>query len=252
MLQIRFLYLTKSLKLIDNEIVNLFQNETTIFTRRNTILFMKALLIGATGSTGKEVLQLLLNDSQYHEVSIFVRHEINLQHDKLKVHVINFDAAETWENLVTGDVLFSCLGTTLAAAGSKETQWKVDYDYQYSFALSAQNNKVPTYVLVSASRVSADSFFFYSKMKGKLEEAVKKLSFSKLIILKPSLLDRESSKRTMEVVGVKVLRFFNSFGILKSQKPLETQLLAKAMLVSVQTLESGQHAIEGQDILKIL
>lgn len=213
---------------------------------------MKAVLLGATGATGKEVLELLLQDANYHQVDIFVRRAIPLEHNKLKVHVIDFDAPETWKHLVTGDVLFSCLGTTLKAAGSKEAQWKIDYDYQYAFAKSAQEHGIPTYVLVSASNASPDSFFFYSKMKGKLEEAVKALGFAKTIILRPPILVRENSKRTMEVIGVKVLRFFNRLGLLRSQKPMETKRLAAAMIASVHSLPQGEHVLEGQAILKVL
>lgn len=213
---------------------------------------MKALVIGATGATGTELLPLLLNDPNYHEVAIFVRREIALQHEKLKVHVIDFDAPDTWGHLVTGDVLFSCLGTTLKAAGSKEAQWKIDYGYQYEFAKRAHEHKVPSYVLISSSNASPDSFFFYSKMKGQLEAAVKALALPKTIILRPPLLIRENSERTMEVIGAKVLNFFNSIGLLKSQKPMDTKVLAKAMIAAVPKLAPGQHTIEEQAILKIL
>ena len=213
---------------------------------------MKALLIGATGATGTELLKLLLQDANYHQVDIFVRRAIPLEHNKLKVHVIDFDAPETWKHLVTGDVLFSCLGTTLKAAGSKEAQWKIDYDYQYAFAKSAKEHDVPTYVLVSASNASPDSYFFYSKMKGKLEEAVKALGFAKTIIMRPPILVRENSERTMEVIGVKVLRFFNRLGLLQSQRPMETKHLAEAMIASVQTLPQGEHTIEEQAILEVI
>ncbi len=209
---------------------------------------MKALLIGATGATGAALLQLLLKDESFHQIDIFVISTPNFTQDKLKVHVIDFDKSEEWKDLVNGDVLFSCLGTTLKAAGSKEAQWKIDYGYQYEFAKVANENKVPNYVLISSSNASSDSLFFYSKMKGKLEEAVKTLSFSKLILLRPPLLIREGSNRKMEVIGVKVLHFFNKLGILKSQKPMTTTLLAKAMIKSVTTLENGQHTIEGQSI----
>lgn len=210
---------------------------------------MKALLIGATGATGKELLTLLLNDNRYEEVAIFVRHTIELQHEKLKVHVIDFNAPETWLHLVTGDVLFSCLGTTLSAAGSKNKQWEIDYGYQYEFAKSATANSVSNYVLVSASNADVTSFFFYSKMKGTLEEAVKSLSFSKLVIMRPPILNRADSERTLEVVGVKVLTFMNRFGLLKSQKPMDTAVLAQAMVVSVSRLPLGTHIVEGQAIL---
>ena len=213
---------------------------------------MKAVLLGATGATGKEVLELLLQDANYYQVDIFVRRTVAVQHDKLNVHVIDFDAPETWGHLVTGDVLYSCLGTTLKAAGSKEAQWKIDYDYQYEFAKRAHENGIPSYVLVSASNASPDSFFFYSKMKGKLEEAVKALGFPKIVIMRPPILVRENSERTMEVIGVKVLRFFNRLGLLRSQRPMETKRLAEAMIKSVQALPQGEHSIEEQDILKVL
>lgn len=209
---------------------------------------MKALLIGGTGATGVALLQLLLKDERFQQIDLFVRSAPAFTQDKLKVHVIDFDKLEEWKDLVKGDVLFSCLGTTLKVAGSKEAQWKIDYSYQYEFAKVANENNVPNYVLVSAANASPDAYFFYSKMKGQLEEAVKALSFSKLIILRPPLLIREGSKRKMEVLGIKVLHFFNKLGILKSQKPMTTTLLAKAMIKAVTTLENGQHTIEGQSI----
>ena len=89
-------------------------------------------------------------------------------------------------------------------------------------------------------------------MKGKLEEAVKALGFPKIVIMRPPILVRENSERTMEVIGVKVLRFFNRLGLLRSQKPMETKRLAAAMIASVQTLPQGEHIIEEQAILKVL
>lgn len=211
---------------------------------------MKAFLIGATGATGEELLQLILKDESFHQIDIFVRSAPDFTHEKLKVHVIDFDKSEEWKALVTGDVLFSCLGTTLKAAGSKEAQWKIDYGYQYEFAKIAHENEVPNYVLVSASNASPDAFFFYSKMKGQLEEAIKALSFSKTIIFRPPTLIREDSKRTMEVLAVKVLGFLNKIGLFKSQKPMPTKVLAQAMINTLKVLEKGQHTLKEQEIVK--
>lgn len=211
---------------------------------------MKASIIGATGATGSELVTLLLEDQTYMEVTVFVRRKLDFNHEKLKVHIIDFDETEQWKLLVKGDVLFSCLGTTLKAAGSKKAQWKIDYDYQYQFAKAASENNVPNYVLISSSNADADSFFFYSKMKGKLEEVVKDLSFSKTIIFKPTLLIRESTERKMEIIGAKILIFFNKLGLFKSQKPIATKTLAKAMINAVKNLDKGSHIIEDQNILK--
>jgi uncharacterized protein YbjT (DUF2867 family) len=213
---------------------------------------MKALLIGATGATGKDLLELLLKDEEINQVDIFVRRELNVKHEKLNIHVIDFNKPEVWKHLVKGDVLFSCLGTTLKLAGSKEAQWKIDYEYQYQFAKIAKENNVNSYVLVSAANASSKSLIFYSKMKGQLEDDVKALKFLKTIIFNPPLLLRENTDRKMEVLGAKMIIFLNSLGIFRSQKPLSTKLLAEAMLKSVKVLKNGNYSIIGQNILNFL
>jgi uncharacterized protein YbjT (DUF2867 family) len=205
---------------------------------------MKVLLIGASGATGKDLIELLLKDEDIDQIDIFVRRDLNLKHTKLKTHIIDFNTSEQWSNLVKGDVLFSCLGTTLKAAGSKSAQWKIDYDYQYSFAKIAKDNNVHTYVLVSAVNASSKSFFFYSKMKGQLEDAVKLLNFPKLIIFNPPLLLREKTDRKMEIFGAKLIKFFNKIGLLNSMKPISTKYLAKQMLNSAKELDNGVYSIK--------
>ena len=194
---------------------------------------MKTLLIGATGATGSDILKLLLDDDEVESVDIFVRRNTGVEHPKLTVHVINFEKPEEWSHLVKGDVLFSCLGTTRKDAGSKAAQWKVDYDYQYSFAKAARQNGVECYVLVSAMNASSKSLFFYSRIKGKLDEDVTNLGFPKLLIFKPPSLIRKESDRKMEKMGVKVIGFFNRLGLMKSLKPMATDVLAKKMLDAV-------------------
>lgn len=194
---------------------------------------MKTLLIGATGATGSDLLRLLLEDIEVESVDIFVRKDPDIDHPKLTVHIIDFNKPDEWSHLVKGDVLFSCLGTTRKDAGSKAAQWKVDYDYQYSFAKAARENGVECYVLVSAVNASSSSRIFYSRMKGKLDEDVTKLGFSKLLIFKPPSLIRKGSDRKMENVGVKVISFFNRLGMLKSLTPMSTDVLAKKMLDDV-------------------
>ena len=50
---------------------------------------MKALVIGATGATGKDLVNQLLQDKDFEEVNIFVRKPLEIENDKLKVHVVN-------------------------------------------------------------------------------------------------------------------------------------------------------------------
>ena len=187
-------------------------------------------MIGATGATGSDLLQLLLDDAEVESVEIFVRRDPQIKHAKLKIHLTDFQKPEQWSHLVKGDILFSCLGTTLKDAGSKAAQWEVDYDYQYRFAKAARENGVGSLLLVSSMNASARSPFFYARMKGELEEAVQRLEFPRLMIFRPPSLVRKGSNRKMERVGVRVIRFLNRLGLLRSMRPLSTDQLAKAML----------------------
>lgn len=201
---------------------------------------MKCLVIGATGATGYSLVQQLLEDDRFSEVVVFVRSEFPLENYKLKVHQVDFNNHDEWANLIQGDVAFSCLGTTLKQVGSKEKQWKVDYEYQYNFAKNASLNKVPVFVLVSAKGANSDSKMFYSRMKGELENAIEKLSFEKFVIMKPGLLKRPDSDRFGERLAEKMLNAFNSIGVFKSYKPLPVQVLASKMIEKAMSSEEDR------------
>ncbi|WP_454937794.1 NAD(P)H-binding protein [Capnocytophaga gingivalis] len=202
---------------------------------------MKALIIGATGATGKDLLSQLLADDTYAEVHCFVRKPLALTHPKLHAHVVNFDTPEAWADLLYGDVAFSCLGTTLTMAGSKEAQWRVDYDYQYAFAQQCKANGVPTFVLVSAAGATAQSKLFYNRMKGQLEDAMKTLEFTRLLIFQPSVLVRKGSDRKGEQFGLKMIVLLNKIGLFKRYRPMPTNVLAQRMRREVATATEGVH-----------
>ena len=146
--------------------------------------------------------------------------------------------------MIKGDVAFSCLGTTLKVAGSKEAQRKIDVDYNAHFAKNAKENGVEDFILVSAYGADRNSNMFYSKLKGELEEKVKELRFNKVTIFQPGMLDRKSSDRFGEVAGAKVIKFLNKLGLLKSQKPLPTETLAKAMINASKIKSNGYSNIK--------
>lgn len=202
---------------------------------------MKALIIGATGATGKDLVTQLLADDTYSEVHCFVRKPMSLTHPKLHAHVVDFETPEAWADLLHGDVAFSCLGTTLAMAGSKEAQWRVDYDYQYAFAQQCKANGVPTFVLVSAAGATAQSKLFYNRMKGQLEDAVKALEFTRLLIFQPSVLVRKGSDRKGEQFGLKMIVLLNKIGLFKRYRPMPTNVLAQRMRREVATATEGVH-----------
>ena len=221
---------------------------------------MKAIVIGATGATGKSLLPLLATSSEVESIDCFGRRHPDFTHQKLNSYQIDFFHPDNWREKVQGDVLFACLGTTLKAAGSKEAQWAIDYEANLEFAKAARQNGVNALVLISASGVNSASRLFYQRMKGELEQAIIALNFPHLIIFRPPLLIRPNSDRLGEKIAERIFRVLNRIGMLKSQRPLAVEKLAQAMLKAVllsyheQASYSKDHmqVYEPQDIFRLL
>ena len=207
-----------------------------------------ALVIGATGLVGRELVQQLLQDNRFDKVVPFVRRTTGVSQAKLQEHRINFDAMESWQHLVTGDVLFSALGTTIRQAGSQSAQYKIDYTYQYNVAKAAALNGVSTYVLVSSAGANADSRIFYSRMKGELEEAVKMLSIPFIHIIQPGLLTGDRKEfRLGEKLATPLLSAITLLPGIRKYRPIHARIVAKAMINAAfeQSQPITTHTLEG-------
>jgi len=194
-----------------------------------------AIILGATGLVGSHLLMLLLDDDRYESVKVFLRRPVGFEHPKLIQHIIEFDYSEGWKDLVTGDELFSCLGTTIKAAGSQEVQYRVDYTYQYRFAQIAAEHGVSTYVLVSSSGADPASKFFYPRIKGELDRDVRELPFQVVRIMKPSVLVGERQEKRMgESLSVVLGNFLTPLiPPLKKYRPIPASIVAQAMINAV-------------------
>jgi uncharacterized protein YbjT (DUF2867 family) len=207
---------------------------------------LHALVLGATGATGKELVKLLLEDSNFSQVSLFIRRTIDVDHEKLTIHKIDFTRLNEYNSLVEGDVLFSALGITKQEAGGKKEQFLVDYTYQYEFAKMASENGVNHYSLVSSIGADKNSFFFYPKIKGALESSIKSLKFNKIHIFQPpSLIRQPELIRSGERYSINFLQVINKLGFLKFLKPILVKDLAMKIIN-----ESLLNQIEGITIYK--
>ena len=189
-----------------------------------------AIVLGATGSCGKELVYSLIKNPNFDRVTIFTRNELKIRNRKLVNHSIDFSKLQEYKKLIVGDILFSALGTTLKEAGSKSNQYEVDFTYQYEFAKMASQNGVSSYSLVSSAGANEKSLFFYPRIKGELEIAVTNLSFEIIRIFQPPLLIRQPDLiRPAELIGIKLFSALNKIGIFMQQKPLSVFDLAKIM-----------------------
>ena len=204
-----------------------------------------AVIIGATGLVGNELLKKLLQSAYFSNVIALSRRALSIRHPKLVNHIIEFDELTQYAALFKGDVFFSCLGTTKKQAGSIAAQRRVDFDYQFIAAQLAASNGVQHYCLVSSSGANAHSTSPYLKMKGQLEQQVVPLAFNKISIFQPSLLIGERDHfRLAEKIGSVILPLLTKIGFLKRYKPITGKQVALKMLaVSLEQKETQKYYV---------
>ncbi len=187
-----------------------------------------ALVIGATGLVGEKVVAKLLSSEKYTHVKVLVRKPLTISHPKLESILFDFDRPEP--ALVQADDVFCCLGTTMKKAGSKEAFYRVDYTYPYQIAEMALAKGAKRFSIITAMGADRNSMFYYNRVKGEIEDALKKLGYDALLIFRPSLLlgDRKEA-RFGEKVGEKLSQLFR-FIIPAKYRAIEADKVAEAMV----------------------
>ena len=150
-----------------------------------------ALVAGATGLVGQEILRGLLADDSVAAVHVLARRPIGLQHAKLAAHVVDFAALPA---LPAIDEAYLALGTTIKVAGSQSAFRAVDFDANLAVAKAARAAGATRLGLVSAMGADPKSSIFYNRVKGELEAALAPLGYDAVVIARPSFLagDREA------------------------------------------------------------
>jgi uncharacterized protein YbjT (DUF2867 family) len=145
----------------------------------------KVLLAGATGLVGGLMLQALLADPTVAQVHALSRRPLRIRHPRLQVHIVDFSRLPA---LPQADEVYLALGTTIKVAGSQAAFRAVDLEANLAVAKAAFAAGASRAGLVSAVGANAKSSTFYSRVKGELEDALRSLGLTTLVIGRPSLL----------------------------------------------------------------
>ena len=214
-----------------------------------------ALVIGATGVTGKHIVSQLLARSDYDQVVAFSRRALPVTHSKLVNHLVDFDHIDDWAALLRGDDLFSALGTTLKQAGSKRAQYKVDYSYQADVMHAAAGNEVSRVFLISSPQATARSPIFYNRMKGELDDFAATLGFQTLVYFKPSIIlgDRPDKRVAEKIGGALAASIAKWVPGASKYRPISGEQLGNAIVnCACSKLAAGVHTYELDEIFDLL
>ena len=188
---------------------------------------MKALIAGASGMIGRQLLTQLIHSQQYEQIYILVRKQLP-ETDPSVIQII-FDFESMSPPLPFAEHIFCCLGTTIAKAGSKDAFSKVDKEYPLKLAKATKENGAKVFCIVTAGGANPKSFFFYNRVKGEVEEQLKEFQFDHLGIFRPSmLLGTRKENRPLEHAGQVVMTALD-FLIPNRYKAIQGKKVAKAM-----------------------
>lgn len=207
-----------------------------------TNLSKKALVLGASGLVGSQLLKQLLDSNHYDQVVSLARRPLNMQHPKLIQETLDFDQPDPTK--IVGDDLFCALGTTLKKAGSKEAQYRIDCLYPYEIGRIAKQNGVRRYLLVSSVGADANSTNFYLRTKGDLEKRIEGLGFECFVAARPSfLLGDRTEFRLGEKIGIVLAQLLAPI-IPKRYRGVQAGKVAKALIEAANGDFRGTHFLE--------
>lgn len=206
-----------------------------------------AILAGATGLVGRQVLLLLLADATWSRVVTLGRRSSPTRHDKLEQRIVDLGAVEALGDLPRADDVFCCLGTTIKQAGSQEAFRRVDHDYVVALARAGLRAGATQFLLVSAIGADPASRIFYSRVKGETEAAVRQLPYRAIQIFRPSLLlgARQEFRlgERIAMVGAPLMQLVLP-GRLRRYRPIQARAVAGAMARIAQEAPRGPNVFE--------
>ena len=192
-----------------------------------------ALIFGSSGLVGNHLFDYIFKDNYYQKIKLFVRSNINIKDPKVEIIYDDFKSLDNLKNNIIGDDCFFCIGTTKKNTPNKKEYRRVEYDIPVNIARIAKKNSINSFFYISSMGANSNVSNSYLRNKGQVENELVKLNFTKLVILRPSLLlgNRKSfrlGERIAQLIMTKISIIF--IGKIKKFKPINATDVAKAII----------------------
>src|ERR1700709_618845 len=170
----------------------------------------QAILFGASGYVGSCLLDELLNNSDYSEVTVVVRKALDVSHPKLRTLIGDFSSLPGLKENIAGDEVFITLGTTKKKTPDEKLYYQVDHDYPVLAAKIAKERGAKAVFVVTAVGADAGSGIFYVRTKGETERDIIALGFERTSIFRPSMImGNRKESRPLEKFLIGLFRVIN-------------------------------------------
>jgi uncharacterized protein YbjT (DUF2867 family) len=210
------------------------------------------LLVGATGLVGGLALDLLLASPRVASVTVLARRATGRSHARLRERIAALDAPLA--PLEGYDAVLCALGTTIKTAGSQAAFRRVDHDIPLRVAEAAHAGGSRAFALVSSVGADARSGSFYLRTKGELEEALRKVGFASLSLLRPSfLMGQRAEDRPGERLAIAAAKATSGLMVLglRRYRGIDAEVVARALVAGGLAAEPGVHVAEHDALLEL-
>ena len=212
-----------------------------------------ALIFGSSGLIGNELFKTILLNNSYDKIKVFVRSIPAVNNPKVEIIKTDFSKLEQYKDKIKGDECFFCIGTTKKDTPDKNEYRRIEYNIPVDVAKIAKANSINSFFYISSIGANPNASSNYLKNKGQVEEELKNLNFSKLAIIRPSLLvGNRKSFRLGEVIFTPIMNTLTifAFGSLKKYKPIKIENVVKATLY-ISKNESKEIIFESDELERI-
>jgi len=207
------------------------------------------MLVGATGLVGRAVLRQAQDDARVTRIVAPTRRQLP-PHPKLENPLLDYGHLPADAPWWAVDGLVCTLGTTIRKAGSQEAFRRVDHYYPLAVARLARQHGARAFALNSATGADRRSRFFYNRVKGDVEEAIRGVGFPSLTIVRPALIGGDRDEfRPAEFVAMRVLRLAEPL-LPRRYRVVPHERIAAALLQAAVAAPPGEHIIESEALLQ--
>ena len=208
-----------------------------------------ALVLGATGVVGRELVRELCENENYDKIIVWARRELKFSHEKLETQIVNFSDVKNMPPREI-DEIFCALGTTMKQAGSRGQFYKIDVSYPVNIAKWGIASGASRFALISSQGADERSRFFYLRAKGKAEKKIAALGFKSLQIARlPAIKSEREQVRIGELFTIWLFGLLPKF-ILKNYRPMSAKDIAASVIAAAQTEAKGVQNYHPKDFLK--
>ncbi len=203
-----------------------------------------ALVVGATGLVGAEIVKQLVAEQGVGRIVVIARRPSGSLPTRVEAHVVDFDRLDEHAPLFAVDQIFCALGTTIKQAGSQAAFRRVDFEYPLTIARLGLQHGARHFLLVSALGANSNSGIFYNRVKGELEDQLRSLGYRAVTIARPSLLlGKRDEFRLIERIGSVIGEIVPG-----RFRPVQGQAVARSLVTAARLDAPGLHIIESEEI----